>query len=91
MSVNELTRLAFIWAEQDRSAMAQAWPAGSKERAEAWAQVKALRAYRLKRWGKTKMETIMESAKPANALDVLKRKRGKASFVRSDKIREDEY
>lgn len=74
MSVDELTRLAFIWAEQDRSAMAEAWPAGSKERVKAWAHVKQLRAYRIKRWGKTKMETIMGTVKPANAFDVLNKK-----------------
>ncbi len=62
LRVDELTRLAFIWAEQDRDAMADAWPKGSVERAEALAVLKQLRDYRMKRWGRTRLESILSEA-----------------------------
>jgi hypothetical protein len=51
LNVDELTRLAFVWAEQDRAAMADAWPYGSDEHEEAKSEYQQLKAYRLKRWG----------------------------------------
>ncbi len=49
---NELTRLAFIWAEQDRNQERQCYSKGSKPYRKARAEMNALRRYRLKRWGK---------------------------------------
>lgn len=63
LTVDELTRLAFVWAEQDRNAMADAWPAGSDERKEAEAECRQLRDHRMKRWGRTKLEAVMDGAK----------------------------
>lgn len=57
--MDELTRLAFVWAEQDRAAMAEAWADGTPERAEAESQYAQLKAYRIKRWGRTQMEAIL--------------------------------
>lgn len=59
LRVDELTRLAFLWAEQDRAAMAHAWAKGTPERAEAENQRLQLNAYRMKRWGRTQMEAIL--------------------------------
>lgn len=66
LSIDELTRLAFVWAEQDRLTLADACCEKSPERAEAWDEYKQLKAYRAKRWGKTRMEQILETAKPVN-------------------------
>ena len=69
LSVDELTRLAFIWAEQDRAAMAEAWAEGTPERAEAENQYQQLKAYRTKRWGRTQMEAILE--KPMKTVSIF--------------------
>lgn len=63
LKIDELTRLAFIWAEQDRAAMADAWPRGSPERAESQNQRDQLHNYRVKKWGRTVLETVMSNAK----------------------------
>lgn len=68
-SVDELTRLAFIWAEQDRAAMIDAWAKDTPERAKATNQRNQLRAYRLRRWGRTEMEAL--EAKPMKLMSVL--------------------
>ena len=60
VKVDELTRLAFIWAEQDRRSLAECWPAESKERRQCGKEAEALRNYRLKKWGRTKLEVILE-------------------------------
>ena len=57
-TVDELTRLAFCWAEQDRAALADAWPEGSSERAKTEAQLGWLKFYRLKRWGRTRGDDL---------------------------------
>jgi hypothetical protein len=62
MKIDELTRLAFVWAEQDRAALADAWPKGSPERKKAASQADELRRYRLKRWGNTRLENLLDRA-----------------------------
>lgn len=62
MTIDELTRRAFIWAEQDRDAMYHAWPVGSKERRRAKSERDQLRRYRLKRWGRTQLESALAGA-----------------------------
>lgn len=62
VTVDELTRLAFLWAEQDRLSFAECQHAGSPERIEAEEMVRLLTAYRVKRWGKTTVETTLEGA-----------------------------
>lgn len=71
---DELTRMAFLWAEQDRSSLADCWPLGSPERAEAREQAKQLRDYRLQRWGKTKLEGLIERSTPKNISQLKNRK-----------------
>ena len=73
MTVDELTRLAFIWAEQDRQTLAECWPPGSKERRQAASEANQLRRYRLKRWGRTKLEVILDGAKPVRVQDLFKK------------------
>lgn len=60
LSFDELTRLAFVWAEQDRASLADCWPPGSNERANSKSQYDQLKAYRLKRWGRTKGDELDE-------------------------------
>lgn len=62
LTVDELTRLAFIHAESDRQDFANCNPEGSVEREEALKFVKQAHAYRMKRWGKTKLEAALENA-----------------------------
>lgn len=64
LAVSELTRLAFLWAEQDRQGLVEAYPRNSTEPAvvEARNMVNQLRAYRLKRWGRTQHEADMDTA-----------------------------
>ena len=61
LGVDELTRRAFVWAEQDRSSLADAWGVGTPERAEAESEYQQLKAYRMKRWGRTRMEQLLGS------------------------------
>ena len=62
LTVDELTRRAFIWAEQDRAAMVNCWPPVSPERQEAKDECDQLHKYRVKRWGRTKLEAAMDGA-----------------------------
>lgn len=62
IKVDELTWLAFLYGEQDRAAMADAWPKGSSERAEAESVRAQMRKYRMKRWGRTAFEAMIENA-----------------------------
>lgn len=62
LKIDELMRLAFVWAEQDRSSFADAWPDGSEEQKAARWEQNQLREYRLKRWGKTRLEAKIEQA-----------------------------
>lgn len=59
-TVDELTRLAFVHGEDDRRNMAECDNSdyGKEQRRLA----DAMRAYRIKRWGKTALEADMESA-----------------------------
>ncbi len=70
MKTTELTRLAFIWAEQDRSSLADAWPKGSDEAKKAALQAKQLRDYRMRRWGRTMLESMCDKAKSKNLKDI---------------------
>ncbi len=70
MSVDELTRRAFMWAEQDRWSLAECWPIGSPERAEAESDYQQVRNYRLKKWGKSKMEAILEET-PSKSINEI--------------------
>lgn len=70
LSVDELTRRAFIWAEQDRAGLADSWPVGSRERKKAQDQYEQLKAYRTKRWGRTKMEAILSTATTVGVFDL---------------------
>jgi hypothetical protein len=59
LSVSELTRLAFIHAEQDAWGLVEAWK-GAPEAAQFENLAKQFYAYRMKRWGKTEHEARME-------------------------------
>ncbi len=60
-TVSELTRLAFIYAEQDRLGYADAVRQSDPEwYTEAMQLVKEMRAYRMKRWGKSRNDALEE-------------------------------
>lgn len=63
-SVGQLTRLAFIWAEGDRIALMDAYEHMQEDETykEAFDDLKELRAYRLRRWGRTKLEAAIADA-----------------------------
>lgn len=71
MSVSEMLRLACIYAERDQESYLQAWEhctdaEAQRIKKETAAFIKKLRAYRLKRWGKTQLEAICERAAPVS-------------------------
>lgn len=70
-ATSELLRLACIYAEQDRLGLIDAYsgcdsPEDEAMKAEWTEYVKQLRAYRLKRWGKTQFEKIVDEADTVN-------------------------
>jgi hypothetical protein len=69
-TVDELTRLAFIGAEQDSRAMAEAWPSDTQESKEAAELADQFHAYRVKRWGSTEFETRVANSKPVSVFDL---------------------
>lgn len=73
LKVSELLRLACIYAEDDRLGYADAYPAGAPERAEALDLVRQLRAYRTKRWGKSKLEAGLETMVPVPVPEIAAR------------------
>lgn len=77
LTVDELTRLAFIWAEQDRESLAESWPPGSEERADAESDATALRRYRLKRWGRTRLEEVLSDGTFVDPLTLKSAKEAK--------------
>ncbi len=62
LSENELLRQACIYAEQDRRSLVQAYDGMENDPVarEAASFVKQIRAYRLKRWGKTQLEVMVD-------------------------------
>lgn len=72
MKISKLTRLAFVWAEQDRTALSKCWPKGSPQRKEAEEQAAALRSYRLGRWGRT-LGDKLDDVKPRPLSEAAKR------------------
>lgn len=63
LKINELTRLAFIYAEQDRRSLGDAYSEGSEERKQYYELAEQFRQYRLKKWGKTEGDVLDESSK----------------------------
>lgn len=72
LSVDELTRLAFVCAERDRVSLADAWPEGTDEREQAEWQYAQIRAYRLKRWGRTRGEQELDAVRPVTLAELCK-------------------
>lgn len=75
LSVDELLRLACIYAERDQEEYTRAITGVGMEEelAETEAFIKQLREYRLKRWGATKLEAAMEAATPVNVQEIAAR------------------
>lgn len=74
-SVNSLLKLACEYADQDREAFIDCYDSpGFRDdpaRLEAIEFLKQLRAYRLNRWGKSKLEQVMSECKSIPVLNIL--------------------
>ena len=93
MKISELTRLAFIYAEQDRRAYADCWPEGSPERKAADTEADIFKKYRLKRWGRTHLEAVLDTVQPrklAKKNDGDKQTEGWANVLRPERKNEDQ-
>lgn len=79
--VNELLYLACVYAESDRQSFLYSIEnTGDQELiAETKAFLEQLRTYRLKRWGKTKMEAYTENAESVDVGKILLEQRMKLS------------
>lgn len=68
---------ALVWAEQWESGLADANPPGSEDRRTAALAAASYRELRLRRWGKTQFEAIMERAVsvPIDEIPALRRSR----------------
>ncbi len=78
LPVGELLRLACIYAERDQQEYARCIAKGTDagmvaEQEETAAFLRQLRAYRLKRWGKTKLEATMATMTPVTVAEIAKR------------------
>ena len=76
-TVDELLRLACIYAERDRLEYIDSvshCEDGEKEEAERF--LNELRAYRMKRWGKTKLEAALSQMKPVCVTDLANKLEG---------------
>jgi hypothetical protein len=70
-SFSHLVQLAFIYAEADRLAYADADKGPDGEEAKALAG--EFNKLRMKRWGKTKLERALEDATPVDIHEILAR------------------
>jgi hypothetical protein len=68
--VDELTRLAFLGAEQDARALADAWAADSSEHREYSDLANQFKAYRMKRWGLTEFEALTKDCKTVSIYEL---------------------
>lgn len=71
--VDELTRLAFIYGEQDRRSYAESYPRDATEYILAKNEANQMHAYRVKRWGLTQLEADIATATTVDVSDLLKR------------------
>lgn len=65
--------MAFLWAEDDQNHLAACWDTDSPEHKEAKTQAKQLRDYRMKRWGKTAFEKMVERTPSVSVFDLHKK------------------
>jgi hypothetical protein len=72
LTIDELTRLAFIYGEQDRMGLADACGFDTRDGKRALSVAKQMRAYRMKRWGKTALEATMGTVKSVSISDIAK-------------------
>ena len=72
-TVDELLRLACIYAQQDRETLAGCCAEDDPAGIEARNLAQQIAAYRLKRWGKTKLESVMETMVNVPVQEFLKR------------------
>ncbi len=74
MTEDELLRQACLYAEQDRESFLEAYKRMPSDpvAVEAKKYLKRLRAYRQKRWGKSKIETILDEAKAKDVTDLIR-------------------
>jgi len=73
MTDDELLRQACIYAEYDRQSFADAYSKdpNNKYKKEAEAFLRQVRAYRKKRWGKTKLEILCDKAEEVDVSKII--------------------
>ena len=82
MTVSEMLRLACYYAEESQRDFLAAYAKCDSPEDEALKQktrefIEKVRAYRLKRWGKTRKEQLMDDAESISITEFLRRKVGK--------------
>ena len=75
LPIDELLRLACIYAETDREEYQRSIEGAGMEdeKAKTAAFLKQLREYRLKRWGRTSLEAAMDEMKPVPLSEIASR------------------
>lgn len=74
LPVDELLRLACIYAEDNaREHLRCIAGTDEEEEAKTLAFIEQLHAYRMKRWGKTKLDAVREECKPVPVEEIAKR------------------
>ncbi len=75
LPVDELLRLACIYAEQDRESIITAYAnmPDDPEAVKAGEFLKQLRVYRRKRWGRTKHEQVLSAGVPTPVSEIAGR------------------
>lgn len=71
--VDELTRLAFWFAEQDRYTAWDSMSADDPCRSDVYELYVQLRTYRLKRWGRTVGDRVAETMQPTTIQEVMRK------------------
>lgn len=71
MTVDELTRLAFIYGEQDRATLLDAYANCTSEADEALKKelrdlIKRMHDYRVNRWGRARLEEMVDKSHPVS-------------------------
>lgn len=80
MTANDLLRLACIYAERDQQAFARAiancskYPGRAKDQKATAKFLKELRAYRIKRWGKTQIEKLVDEMLSVSVTEAKRRR-----------------
>lgn len=83
LPVDELLRLACVYAERDQDSYADATrdcPDDKEFHDQAVEFVKQIRKYRLRRWGRTRLEQCLETLEPVSIGEIARRGENPGKF-----------